>query len=472
MSAQEICWMPATELAERIRTKELSPVEVLEAVLEQVDRVNEPVNAIVTRTDTLAREAARKAEQAVMRGDELGPLHGVPFSVKDLEETAGVRTTFGSKLYENHVPEHDHIMVQRLKQAGGVMIGKTNSPEFGLLSSLTDNAIFGPTRNPWNLERNAGGSSGGAAAAVASGMGPLATGSDGGGSIRTPSCFCGVFGIKPHHGRVANPHYPPGWESLSSTGPITRSVRDAARMLDVIKGPWAADRWSLPDTGECFEAACTGEVRSLRLAWSPDLGRLPVDPEVLRTCEEAVRRIEKLGCSVTEVPVELGEIGLALSVIVLCETVTSMEERWEEWEKVMSPPLRGLLGAKNAFDQRDLLRAHWKREELTRNLAPLFEEYDALLTPQMPVTAPPLGQLEVREIDGREASPLDFIGFTFPFNLTGQPAASLPVGFDSDGLPVGLQIVGRRFGEAAVLRLAAAYEAAHPWAQRRPPLAS
>ncbi|MFQ5514295.1 MAG: amidase [Myxococcota bacterium] len=465
--SDEIIWMSAIELGDAIRKRTLSPVEAVEAILARIDEVNPRVNAIVTRTDELAREQAQAAEQAVMRGEPLGPLHGVPLTIKDLEETAGIRTTFGSRLYESYVPERDHPMVARLKRAGAILLGKTNTPEFGLLP-LTDNVCFGPTRTPWDLERNAGGSSGGAAAAVASGMGPLATGSDGGGSIRTPSSFNSVFGLKPQLGRVANTHTIPGWETLSVVGPISRSVRDAARMLDAVKGPDPRDRRSLPDTGESFEAACEEGVAGLRLAWSPDLGHLAVEPEIRAVCAEAARRFEKLGCSVQEVQPRIGDLGEVLATIVICETAAALEDRRGEWEEVMFPPLKGFLAMQGQFATRDLLRAHWKRDWLAAELAPLFEDYDALLTPQMPVTAPPIGQLNVREIDGQAVDPIGFVGFTFPFNLTGQPAASVPVGFDGRGLPIGLQLVGRRFGEATLLRLAAACEAAHPWTERPP----
>ncbi len=467
--SQEICWMSAIEIAEAVRTKSLSPVEVVDALLAQVERLNPELNAIITRSDELAREQARAAEQSVMRGEELGLLHGVPIPVKDLEETKGIRTTFGSKLYESYVPDHDHIMVERLKRAGAIVLGKTNTPEFGLLP-LTDNTLFGPTKNPWNLEHNAGGSSGGSAAAVASGMAPLATGSDGGGSIRIPSACCGLFGIKPHMGRAPNLHFPPGWESLSCVGPIARSVRDAARMLDVISGPSAIDRWSLPSTGECFEKACTGDARGLRLAWSPDLGHVPVEPCVRQACEDGVRRIEKLGCSVTEVSLQLEDLSWVLQSIVICETVTSMEAQRAEWEKVLFPPLRGFLELEEKLTYKDLQRAHWRREQLVRELAPLFEQYDALLTPQMPVVAPRNGTMGPDEINGQPIGPLGWVGFSFPFNLTGQPAASVPVGFGRANLPVALQLVGRRFGEATILRLASAYEAAYPWSDRRPPV--
>jgi aspartyl-tRNA(Asn)/glutamyl-tRNA(Gln) amidotransferase subunit A len=463
--------MSAVEIAEAVRTKRLSPVELIEAVLAQVERVNPKVNAIVTLTADQAREQARGAEAAVVRGDALGPLHGVPVTIKDLEVTRGIRTTFGSKLYENFVPDKDHAVVARLREAGAIVIGKTNTPEFGLLP-ITDNVLFGPSCNPWNLEHNTGGSSGGAGAAVACGMGPIATGSDGGGSIRVPSSFNGIFGIKPHQGRVGVTGTLPGWETLSCVGPMARTVRDAARMLDVIAVPAVGDRWSLPQKAESFETACTREAQGLRLAWSRDLGHVPVEPEVEGICEAAVRRFEELDCKVEEVRLDLEDLSWALQTIVVCETATAREAQYAEWEKVAFPPLLGFLALAERFTFRDLVRAHWAREELWRRLAPVFEGYDALLTPQMPVTAPRNHTLGPDRINGQPIEPLGWLGFTFPFNLTWQPAASLPVGFASDGLPVGLQIVGRRFGEATLLRLASAFEAAFPWQDRRPPAAN
>jgi aspartyl-tRNA(Asn)/glutamyl-tRNA(Gln) amidotransferase subunit A len=468
--SRELVWWTAVELADAIRSKRVSSVEALDAVLAQVERVNPRTNAIVTLAAGAAREQALAADRAVARGDTLGALHGVPITVKDLEETAGIRTTFGSKLFEQHVPAHDHPMVERLRRAGAVIVGKTNTSEFGLIP-ITTNALFGPSSNPWDPARNTGGSSGGAAAAVACGMGPLATGSDGGGSIRVPAAWNGVFGLKPHHGRIPDPHFPPGWESLSAVGPLARSVRDAARMLDVASGPHASDRWSLPDTGARFEAACTGEARGLRLAWSPDLGGMPVERAVREACTEALDRLEKLGCAVEEVRLELPPLFPALSAIVLCEQATAWESRRAEWDAVMTPVLRGFLPAADALGYRDLVRAGWAREELWAKLAPVFERHDALLTPQMPITAPLQDTLGPAEVDGRPIEPLGWLGFCFPFNLTGQPAASLPIGFAPDGLPVALQLVGRRFDEATLLRLASAYEAAYPWSGLRPPLA-
>ncbi|HUV43933.1 MAG TPA: amidase, partial [Dehalococcoidales bacterium] len=248
MNNLEICRMTAWEMREAIAAGELSPVEVVNAVLDRIEQLNPKVNAYCTVVADSARKEAQQAEARVLRKEELGPLHGVPVSIKDLVFTRGIRTTGGSRLYEDFVPEQDSIVVERLKKAGAIVIGKTNTPEFGWVA-VTDNDIFGPTRNPWNLECTPGGSSGGAACAVALSMGPLAIGSDGGGSIRIPSSLCGVFGIKPSYGRVpASPGFPGLWEGLSVTGPITRTVRDAALAMEIIAGRDDRDHFSLPDT--------------------------------------------------------------------------------------------------------------------------------------------------------------------------------------------------------------------------------
>ncbi|MBI2878907.1 MAG: amidase, partial [Candidatus Rokubacteria bacterium] len=288
MHDDDLCYLPATDLAAAIRAKALSPVEVVEAFLARIERLNPLLNAYCTLTAEAAREAAREAEAAVLAGRPLGALHGVPVSIKDLIITRGVRTTWGSKIHEDHVPEEDAPAVERLRAAGAILLGKTNTPELGWRGS-TDNLIFGPTRNPWDPGRTAGGSSGGAAAAVAAGLGPLAVGTDGGGSIRIPASFCGIYGLKPSFGRV--PIYPASAaEALSHAGPMTRTVADAALMLEVLAGPDERDRNSLPADGARYARAIEDDLRGLRVAWSPDLGYAAVDPEVRALAEAAARR--------------------------------------------------------------------------------------------------------------------------------------------------------------------------------------
>jgi len=462
--------MPAVDLVREFRARRLAPVEVLDAVLAQFERVNPRINAIITPTVDAARQQARAVEQAVMRGEETGPLAGVPLTIKDLHQLAGVRTTFGSKLFENFVSSEDSILVTRLKRAGCVILGKTNTSEFGLVP-LAINSIFGDSNNPWLAERNTGGSSGGSAAAVACGIGPIATGSDGGGSIRIPASFCGVFGVKPHLGRVPHVPFPRGWESLAHHGPLSRTVRDAARMLDVMRGPHEADRWSLPATSESYEKACDEPVKGLRVAWSADLGGLPIEPEVADICQRAALRFEEHGVHIE--PVELPTIDLtrAQQVIVLCEAATGLESRRSEWEQVIHPSMRRMFANADELTYQDLVRANWAREECWTQLHELFETYDALLTPTAPIHATLNGTLGPKEIAGQRVRSLSWLSHCVPFNMTWQPAASLPVGFDTQGVPVGLQIVSRRFDEPTLFRLAAAYEAAWPWTVQRPPAA-
>src|SRR5262245_30614365 len=299
MDAIELCYMPALELGVAIRSKKVSPVEVVEAVLARIERLNPQLNAYCTITAAAARAAAKEAEAAVMRGDALGMFHGIPVSIKDLVATKGVRTTHGSKLYEQFIPDDDAPVVERLKRAGAIILGKTNTPEFGH-KAITDNLVFGLSRNPWSLEHTPGGSSGGAAAAVAAGLGPLAVGTDAGGSIRIPASCCGIFGLKPTLGLVAAAPTYGGLETLSHTGPMTRTVRDAALMLSSIVGADPRDLSSLPAAGTDYLSALDQGIQGLRVAWSPDWGFAPVDLQVRQLAAAAATRFTELGCQVEE----------------------------------------------------------------------------------------------------------------------------------------------------------------------------
>src|SRR5258705_1911418 len=290
----DLGWLSALDLTRLIRGKEVSPVEVMTALLARIDAVNPALNAYCTVAAEEASDLASAAEIGVLTGEELGPLHGVPVSIKDLLFTRRMRTTAGSRLLADHVPEEDAVAVERLRASGAIILGKTNTPEFGH-KGVTDNPLFGPTRNPWNPALTAGGSSGGAGAAVAAGLAPLALGTDGGGSIRIPASFCGIYGLKPSFGRVPqNPGFP-GWEALSHTGRMPGTVRDAALMLDAIAGPDDRDRHSLPAAGRSFREACEGGIAGLSVAWSPDLGYARVDPEVADLCAAAAERFESFG---------------------------------------------------------------------------------------------------------------------------------------------------------------------------------
>ncbi len=468
MNDSDLCWMPASALAIAIAKKKVSPVEVVDAVLSRIDTLKE-LNAYVTLDAERARQAAKAAERAVMRrGARLGPLHGVPFSVKDLIITKGVRTTFGTRLYRDNVPTEDAPSVERLKTAGGIMLGKTNTPTLGWVG-VTDNLLFGVTRNPWSLAHTPGGSSGGAGAAVAAGLAPLAIGTDGGGSIRKPAAWCGIFGLKASWGRI--PVYPSSaaW-SLSHAGPMTRTVKDAALMMNVCAGPDERDQYSLPPAGVDYVKALKGHLKGLRVAWSDTLGIAPaVDPEVRETTAKAARAFRELGCRVESVSptwpspydcwrtIFLGGIGARLAPYL---------DRRDQ----IDPGLLPIVEEMTKFPPAKYVQAWFDRLAWWQHARAFFERYDLLLTPT--VACPPLriGEFYPAEIGGvpvgREAASV----FTFIFNMTGQPAATVPCGFTKAGLPIGLQIIGRRFDDVTVLRASAAFEAARPWAQRRPAL--
>lgn len=466
----EICWMSALEMLALFRSRELSPVEATRAVLERIEAVNPGINAICTLTPELALEQAGLAEKAWRRGDA-GALAGVPLTIKDLIMTAGIRTTLGSRLFEDFVPDEDAVLVERLKEAGAVILGKTNVPEFGLVG-VTDNVIFGPSLNPWDTRKTTGGSSGGAAGALAAGFGPLAVGNDGGGSIRIPSSLCGVFGLKPQFGRVPSyPHAVHGWETLNHEGPMSRSVADAALMLDVMAGPDDRDRFSLPAPGLSYLESLDGALGGLKVAYSCDLAVTAVDREVVEITRRAAAVFAELGCSVTEDDPGIPDMSVDLTTMVIVETVTAHEDHLEEAKEKMYPLYRPFIELQDVFSGRDLARAQFHREDLWDTVRPFFERYDLLLTPSTACPAFDLksgGTLGPDEIDGKEVTPSSWAGFTFPFNFTGQPAASVPCGFTRSGLPVGLQIVGRRYDEVTVLRAAAAFEEAMPWADRHP----
>ncbi len=460
--------MPATELAAAIRNKQVSSVEVVEAVLNQIERLNPKLNAFCLVAADSASQAARAAEEAVMRGDTLGPLHGVPVSIKDLVITQGMRTMRGSKLYEHDVPSEDAPVVERLKAAGAIILGKTTTPEFGF-KGVTDSPVTGISRNPWNPECTPGGSSGGAGAAVATGMGPLAIGTDGGGSIRIPSSFCGIYGLKPHLGRV--PVYPASATGdLSHAGPMTRTVRDAALVLNVIAGQDDRDRFSLPTNHPDYLTAVEGDIRGLRVAWSPDLGYATIDPQVRQITAEAVKAFAELGCTVEDTNPGFDNPG-ELFQHFFYVNIGAMLQEYPGYESQIDPQLRDLLRGVQHVSAQEYARSLLRRSAYFDKVRRFFASYDLLLCPTVAVPPFEAGTEGPREIAGRRVPPGAWLALTPPFNLTGQPAATVPCGFTAAGLPIGLQIVGRRFDEATVLRASAAFEAARPWADKHPPVA-
>lgn len=468
MARAELCYTPALELAAMVRRREISASEVVEAFLERIERVNPLLNAYCTVTADAARVVARRIDEAFGRGDAVGPLAGVPVSIKDLLITKGVRTTRGSLLFADAVPTEDAPVVERLRAAGAISLGKTNSPEFGW-KGVTDNRVFGVTRNPWNRERTCGGSSGGAGTAVAAGLGPLAVGTDGGGSIRIPSSFCGIFGLKPTFGLV--PAYPPSWaEALSHTGPMTRTVRDAALMLNAIAGRDRRDRNSYPIGSADFLDGIGDGIRGIRVAWSPDLGYAAVDPEVAAACAVAARRFEGLAGSVAEDSPGFADVGSAWQILFYGGIGAAIDALPAGWEDQVDPGLIEIVRSARGYSGFDLARAYQTRAQVYDTTRRFFERFDLLLTPSIAVPPFELGTNAPRAIAGQAATSLDWSPFTLPFNLTGQPAATVPCGWTADGLPIGLQIVGRCHEDGLVLRAAAAFEEAAPWSGREPDL--
>jgi aspartyl-tRNA(Asn)/glutamyl-tRNA(Gln) amidotransferase subunit A len=470
--------LDARTLAAAVASGRLSAREVLDTVLDRIERLNPDLSAFVTVVPELAREQARRIDDDVSAGRPVGPLAGVPLGVKDLIFTAGIRTASGSHAYRDFVPDEDDVVVERLRSAGAVVVGKTTVPEFGY-GGTGQNPLGPATCNPWDLDRTSGGSSAGSAAAVASGLGPVSVGSDGGGSVRGPASFCGLYGIKPTMGLV--PLWPgtkderfPGvssWESLEHIGPLARSVGDAALVLSVIAGPDQRDRLSLPSYGTDWATCAEGDVRGLRVAWSPDLGYAVVDPEVRAITERAAQVFEReLGCVVEEAHPGWPDPYPAFWGTVLSETdLAGMRRLADELGDKMSPHL--LAALRTDWTAEQLTTALRGRKEIYNRAWRFFARYDLLLTPTMSVPAFGHGQLGPTAIAGQPVEASARTWFTCPFNLTGQPAATVPAGWTADGLPVGLQIAGRRLDDALVLRACAAYEAAAPWAHRWPAVA-
>lgn len=476
----ELCFAPACELMELIRRRALSPVELVGAYLTRIAERNDLVRAYVTVTADAARAAAKRAERAVMRGGTLGPMHGLPIAIKDLEDKAGVRTTFGSRALLDYVPASSAIIVERLESAGAIVLGKTNVPEFGH-KAVTDNRIFGATSTPFAIGMNAGGSSGGSAAAVADGLAAVAQGGDGGGSIRIPAALCGVYGIKPSWGRVPHAYRPDAFlfSPFVSHGPLARTVADAALMLETLSGPDSRDPLSLPSARKDYViAAREGTLRGLRVAYSRDLDYFPVSRKVTLVVDAAVRTLEDVGAEVELVELGLpgahGELAnrwLRLNELQYASMLASwhpggvdlMAERRDLLEpEVVARVERGRSISALEFKAADLMRT-----DVYLAIERVLSDFDMLVSPTLGIAGvanQPDGRTQgVDAIDGRRVNPLLDWALTHPMNFSGHPAASAPAGLTSDGLPVGLQIVGRRFGDRDVLAASAAFERVRPW---------
>ncbi len=481
----DVCFLSATELAGQIRSGERSSVEVVDACLARIDARNGELNAIVTRLDEHARRGAEQADRALRAGGPMGPLHGVPVAIKDLfDSLAGVRNTFGCRVFRDFVPDESAVYVQRLQDAGAIVLGKTNTPEFGH-KGVTDNLLFGPTSTPFDLARNAGGSSGGSAAAVADGLVPLAQGSDAGGSIRIPAAHCGVVGFKPSVGRVAAAYRPDAFlhTPCLHAGPITRTVGDAALMVSVMCGPHERDPLSLPDDGLDWLAAPERRSEGLRVAFSPDMGGFPVEPEVDRVVREAVQALQTAGLLVDEIPLELGapherltELWLEQMAVLYAATADNLAaagvDLLGEHRHDLCPEFLALLLAGQGMGAVQAKRGDVLRSAVFDAFQSVFANHDLLVTPTVgALPFPNAGDgstLGPSRVNGQSVERTIGWCLTHPVNFTGHPAISIPAGLSADGLPVGLQIVGRRFDDATVLAAAAALERARPWVSQLP----
>jgi len=458
----------ALTLARRIRTKEISPVSVVEAVLQRIEALQPTVNAFVTVTADEAREAARRAEAAVMAGERLGPLHGVPFSVKDLLFTRGTRTTMGSLIFADQVPTEDAVPVRRLREAGAILIGKTTTPEFGH-KPFTDSPLFGATRNPWDLSRTAGGSSGGAAAAVATGQGPLALGTDGGGSVRLPASCCGIVGLKPTLGRVPHVHQADLFSSTSYIGPMARTVAEATACFDVIVGFDPRDPYSRPEPSDDPREVT---VRGLRIGWLPRVGNHLVDPEVLGECEGVVGYLEGQGAHVETIEEDLSAFERTFLIGLQAGLAARVGPHMATFGDKVAPSLRESVERGAQWTAVDWVNALGQRTAMYRRAHGWLQRFDFLVSPTLSRPALPVDHDAFRPITiaGQVAGSIRgaWYPYLWPFNLSGHPAVSLPCGWSSDGLPIGLQIVGPWYGDRRVLALAGHLERERPCARPMP----
>ncbi|MFC7007293.1 amidase [Halalkalicoccus salilacus] len=471
---------PAWKLADRIREGDVSPTAAIDSHLERIETRDDAVNAFITVTEDHARERAREVERALEDGEPIGPLHGVPIALKDLTAfREGIRHTFGCRAFSDNVATHTAEFVRRLEDAGGIVIGKTNTPEFGH-KPVTENLLVGPTSTPFDLERNAGGSSGGSAAAVADGMSAIAQGGDAAGSVRIPAAFCGVYGLKPSFGRIPESARPNAFQYHSpfiSKGVLTRSVKDAAIALEVMTGPNARDPFALPADDADYAAATERPIDEWSIAYSPDLGAFPVSESVRARIEDALSGFERAGATVDPVGVDLGHsletlrerTRFGLMQAFTATVADSIQRRsgidfLGEHAADVPEEFRDRIRAGREYSPVDIGRMNRVRTAMFDGVQTVFEDegYDLLVTPT--VSVPPIrnDSLDDVRVDGDPVHPRADWLLTWPFNMTGHPAASIPAG-RVDGLPIGMQVVGPRFGDEAVIAASAAFERRRPW---------
>jgi amidase len=470
INPHELCFLTAVELAQRIRSRDLSCVEVMEAHLRQIERVNPQVNAIVTLAPEQALAQARAADAALRRSDAVGPLHGLPVAHKDLVQTKGMRTTSGSPIYADFVPDVDDLIVTRIRKAGAILIGKTNTPEFGA-GSQTFNPVFGATRNPYDLSKTCGGSSGGAAVALACGMIPIADGSDTGGSLRNPASFCNVVGFRPSPGRVPHCSDRAAWQTLSVLGPMARTVADAALLLSAMAGPHPCSPIALQKPGAHFRQPLDRDFHGVRVAWSRTASGLPVDPEVTAVLEQARPVLEAIGCIVEETEPDFTGADEAFKVWRAWGYEQKLGELADTHRDRLKETILWEIERGRALTGPQIGRAERLRTALYHRMRRFMQTYEFLALPVVQVPPFPIEQPYVTEINGIPMETyIDWMRSCYYVSVIGFPAISVPAGFTRDGLPVGLQLVGRHHNDFGVLQLAHAFEQATGHWRRRPPI--
>lgn len=465
----ELCLLPATELAGLLRRRQISARELMDAHLDRIERLNPAINALVTLDHEGARAAASAADAALAAGEDVGPLHGLPVAHKDTHVTGGMLTTWGSPLHSRTVPEHDELVVARLRAAGAIRLGKTNVPEFAA-GSHTFNTLFGATRNPYQLGLSAGGSSGGAAAALAAGLVPLAEGGDMGGSLRNPAAFCNVVGLRPTPGRVPTWPVAMGWTQLQVQGPMGRTVGDVALQLSAIAGPDSRVPFALPDPGAGFGAPASAPLNGLRVAWAPDLGgRIPVDPSISAVLKDTVGLLEAMGARVDEACPDLTDADQVFNVLRAWLFEASLGDLVRRSPADVKETIRWNVQLGAGLSGADVARAEAMRTRLYERVVAFFQDHDVLLAPTTQVLPFPVELEYPTEVAGVPQD--DYLGWMRSCTLitpTGCPALSVPGGFTPDGLPVGLQIVGPPGADRRVLEVGRAVEHVTGLGERRP----
>ncbi len=467
----ELCFKDAAELARMIRDRDVSATEVMSAFLSRIEQINPKVNAICSFIgEEAALNAAKEADEKLAKGEQVGPLHGLPHAVKDLALTAGIRTTFGSPIYKDFIPGEDALFVERLKQAGAIIIGKTNTPEFGA-GSQTFNNVFGATRNPYDLSKTCGGSSGGATVALACGMLPLADGSDLGGSLRNPASFCNVVGFRPSPGRVPSHPAMLAWNTLAVEGPMARTVQDLALLLSLMAGPDDRAPISINEPGSVFLQPLQRDFTGARVAWSRNLGRYPVEPVVNEVCDRARSVFIDLGCDVDDGQPDFTDADEIFQTLRAWMFAHTKGDDFKLHHSLMKDTVIWNIERGLNLSGPDIALAEAKRTLLYHRVRGFMERYEFLVLPVSQVAPFPVEVDWVREINSvKMKTYIDWMATCYAITLTGLPAISVPCGFTSDGLPIGLQIVGRHQRDFDVLRLAFAFEQATQHGRIRPQL--